>query len=986
MTTCVYTPPHYKVKPKPKLPGIDYPGPAISRRELTELAVGRKYSFKILPKTTEWLSIEVTDGRGKVNTVEIYDALGMEKTCTCDQYFEEESGYCVHLAALDGIDKLGWLPNDAAVQLFRLSLGRERIKIPINNRLYKQGAMFWDSEKDCQRIIGKVPLATKNWQAHATWKQSRAQVQTIPTNNYSSVGLLGNNITLFDYQEDIFNKMLNAKRAICSIVMGGGKAQPLDAKILTKSGWTTMGELRVGSKIIGKNGKETKVTAIYPQGVKDVYRVWFTDGSSTECCEEHLWAVNTPQEKFKNKPVKILELKQIKNNLIDQFGNHQYQIPIVEPVRFQKQDISLEPYLLGILLGDGHFGKNTVSLSTADEEILDYVKSVLPSSLKIRKSGKYDYHFSRIVTAPKIPNPLTEKIRALNLGGKRSWEKHIPSEYKYNTQKVRLSLLQGLMDTDGFVSKGGTTIVYYTTSNQLALDVQEIVRSLGGKAVIRNKQTSYTYKGILKQGRPSFAVHISMPGNLIPFRLKRKLDRFVPRTKYQPAKYFEKIELVGKKEVQCISVDATDHLYVTDDYIVTHNTLTTIACFAYLNTIKPRKMLVIAPKSLCIQWIREIKRATGLSSILVDKEDKIAGMSTPGSGPYVATYQYVTRHIDEFKKHNFDIIVVDEIQFVKNNDTKTWKAISQLKSEYFYGLSGTVIENRLDDLYSLMQIVNPLAVGPRWKFNHQYQNVLISTKTRVIYSGVKNLDLLKSRLENNVFFYNKLNLPQITHNRVEVTMTPEQKLSHDQNHNEAKLLIAKSLNQTLTFGERAMLQAYLLKTRQAAQSIELITKQPTPGLSNKMKELQTLLTSICKTNGEKVVVFSEWTEHLKIAKRMSDALGLGCVFFTGEESAQTRNNNVELFKTDPNIQVFYSSDAGGVGLDGLQLVATSVIHLELPWNPSRLDQRTGRVHRLLQTKPVTAYYIVCKDSIEEKIETLINDKRETRTTTLEQFL
>ena len=637
--SCTYTPPSIKVKPRPKILPIISPGVDEGKRAFSELAAGRKFSFKIVqPKANEWLSVEVTDGRGKTNVVEIFDALGSEKACTCDAYFEQQAKYCLHLAALEGIEKLGWAPNDASVQMFRMTLGREKIKIPINTRLYKQGAMFWDSFQESQKIYGKVPVCSENWTAYTLWKKSQVAQAQIQPQAFSSFGLLKGGLSLFPYQEDIFNKMLNAKRGICAMAVGSGK------------------------------------------------------------------------------------------------------------------------------------------------------------------------------------------------------------------------------------------------------------------------------------------------------------------------------------------------------------TLTTITCFAQIKTVNPNaKVLVISPKSLCKQWISEIDRAIGLKATWIDSEDKIkaaAGSTNPG----IATYQYVTRHIDDFKKIRFDVIVVDEIQFVKNNDTKTWKAIKNLKSDYFFGLSGTVIENRLDDLYSIMEIIDPECLGPKWKFNYRFQNVLIHGRTKVIYNGVKNLDLLKEKLERNVFFYNKVSLPTISHTRIESKMTQEQKSHHDLNYQEAKLLIAKSLQQPLTFGEKAILQARLLKTRQAAQSSELVTKQPTAGLSEKMKEFEKLLVDICQTKKEKVVVFSEWVEHLKIAERVSRANGLGCVFFTGEETATKRNNNVQIFKSDPNVQVFFSSDAGGVGLDGLQLVANNVIHLELPWNPSRLDQRTGRVHRFLQTKPVNAYYLVSKDSIEEKIEVLLNDKRDTRNLTLEQFL
>lgn len=219
-------------------------------------------------------------------------------------------------------------------------------------------------------------------------------------------------------------------------------------------------------------------------------------------------------------------------------------------------------------------------------------------------------------------------------------------------------------------------------------------------------------------------------------------------------------------------------------------------------------------------------------------------------------------------------------------------------------------------------------------------------------------------------------------------MNSVQKGLHDFSMGEAEKLMAKSLTQPLTFGEKAMVQAYYLKARQAAQGVELCTKTaPTAEspLSNKMIEFEKLLKEVCLVKKEKIVVFSEWTEHLKIAQRVADSLGLKNVFFTGDESAKKRNDNVNLYKTDPNIQVFFSSDAGGVGLDGLQLVANNVVHLELPWNPSRLDQRTGRVHRYLQTKDVTAYYIICKGSIEDQIENRLTEKRDTRNQTLRQF-
>ena len=180
---------------------------------------------------------------------------------------------------------------------------------------------------------------------------------------------------------------------------------------------------------------------------------------------------------------------------------------------------------------------------------------------------------------PKIDlrNAVTVSLTELGLINSKSQNKFIPEIYKYNSVDVRINLLHGLMDTDGYIGKSGHSVIYYTTSNTLAKDVQELVWSLGGKATISNKQTSFKYKGVKKLGLPSYAVHISLPQDILPCKLSRKLSRYKPRTKYQPMRYIDSVESIGVKQAQCISVEDQSHLYLTDNYIVTHNTLLSLA-------------------------------------------------------------------------------------------------------------------------------------------------------------------------------------------------------------------------------------------------------------------------------------------------------------------------------------------------------------------------------------------------------------------------
>lgn len=412
-------------------------------------------------------------------------------------------------------------------------------------------------------------------------------------------------------------------------------------------------------------------------------------------------------------------------------------------------------------------------------------------------------------------------------------------------------------------------------------------------------------------------------------------------------------------------------------------TLTTIACYAWIRKYhKPNaRLLVICPKSLRIQWANEIKRVTDLDSTQVMRANDLNN-DTPVS---IATYQWYAQNHEVFLQQNFDVLVADEIQYVRNSESKTWKALSKIRTEYFYGLSGTVIENRLDDLYSIMQIVAPGALGPAWRFNHEYQNLTSINSKRIFYNGVKNLEQLQDRLRNYVFSYSALSLPPITYHNIEVELDAAQVAFHNENMEKARMIIARSMNGGGSPNDRLIVQGLLLKARQSCNSIELITKEESATPSSKINAFLDLVNRICVRQNEKLVVFSEWTEMLALCKRFLPR-GIGYVSYTGAQSAEKRVANIARFQSDPNCKIFFASDAGGVGVDGLQLVSHNIVHLELPWNPSRLDQRTGRVWRIGQTKPVNCYHIVSNGEIELNIKNTLENKRNIRTSTLEDLV
>lgn len=177
---------------------------------------------------------------------------------------------------------------------------------------------------------------------------------------------------LYPYQEDAVDTALFKKGGMIKIATGGGKAQPLDAKLLTPTGWSRMGDIQVGDHVISQDGTPTVVTGVFPQGTKSIYRVVFSDGSTTECCDEHLWLTKNANERQRNKAGKVRSLQEIRNSVLCHNGTRRnHHIPMCEPISFeQDNELPLDPYLLGVLLGDGSF-RHQLKISTADQEIID---------------------------------------------------------------------------------------------------------------------------------------------------------------------------------------------------------------------------------------------------------------------------------------------------------------------------------------------------------------------------------------------------------------------------------------------------------------------------------------------------------------------------------------------------------------------------------------------------------------------------------------
>lgn len=380
---------------------------------------------------------------------------------------------------------------------------------------------------------------------------------------------------------------------ICQAPAGTGKAGSLDSLIYTPTGPVKMGDIKLGQLVCTPDGDYAMVLGIYPQGKKEIFKVTFSDGSSTECCKEHLWLTKTSLDRDAKRAGSVKSLEEISKTL--KYGEKRnHSIPMSQPVFFHNQELPIDPYVLGLLLGDGSMGKvgTNIGFSSADNSIIESMSSGLATSAAVlKKNGSgIDYYINGI--------DFKKKINELGLRGKNSDSKFIPDIYKINSVENRLAIFQGLMDSDGTVNRGN--ISFTSTSKKLAEDVLFLVQSLGGVAKIKSRIPKYTYLGEKKSGKIAYTVFMSLPNYITPFRLERKLEKVIPKTKYFPSRFIDKVESIGFKEAQCIYVDSEDHLYLTDNFIVTHNTHISVgmAC-EYLQDGKIDRIVVTRPLVQC---------------------------------------------------------------------------------------------------------------------------------------------------------------------------------------------------------------------------------------------------------------------------------------------------------------------------------------------------------------------------------------------------
>ena len=374
-------------------------------------------------------------------------------------------------------------------------------------------------------------------------------------------------------QEEWLSAMESVEHGLIDAPTGAGKAQPLDSLIQTPTGPREMGDIRVGDEVCAVDGSIAHVSGVFPQGEKDIYRVGFQDGSSVECCGDHLWKVGyRTRSQHRGGPVifryRVIDTLEMKRKLASPSGRLAFIVEAPSPMLLHARPVPIDPYVLGVMLGDGCFRGRSVTISTADKEIVDRVSMGLPDSLVLRKipSSKYDHRIASRKRWGRIE--YISQLRSLGLWGTKSRDKFVPDIYLHNDLAVRLSVVQGLLDTDGTVAKNGW-VSYCTTSEKLAEQFQWLIESLGSICRIRKKTQGSCV---------SYTCSVSAFQSSDLFRLERKRRRCIQRTKYvNIMRTVASVDQVRRAESRCISVDHPSRLYLTDHCVVTHNTFTLAA-------------------------------------------------------------------------------------------------------------------------------------------------------------------------------------------------------------------------------------------------------------------------------------------------------------------------------------------------------------------------------------------------------------------------
>lgn len=815
--------------------------------------------------------------------------------------------------------------------------------------------------------------------------------------------------TLKKAQREGIEFLLRNKKCILADSMGTGKEQDVNTIMPTPEGYKRMGDLKVGDNVFASDGSICQVTDIFPQGLKDIYKVEFTDETYTNCGLEHLWIVKDKVQFNRKKDWSVLSAKQLiergfvykkKEGTKSTFKhNYKFRIPVCKPVVYKEQKHLIHPYLLGLMIGDGNLCSGDIIVSIPDNEIetLYRIEKLINKKYKLHcnRSGSCpNYRISRKkeYRNEKSENIYQTEIKRLKLDVK-GIDKFIPQEYMLDSISNRIELLQGLMDSDGSITKEKNRIRYSTNSLKLAENVAELVQSLGGLAQIKtfnrtNKNTEYS---------------VQIKIEICPFKLKRKSERYTiaPNKPKYLVKSIKNITFSHKSEAVCIKVNSKDSSYLTNNYIVTHNTRQAVVSSMETGA---DKILIICPASLKTNWKREIctynnptdvtiingsewKSDTKFTIINYDILDnfykiptdivyeeknledgttqRVPVMVKASNGTLVPKTRKSIKK-DKIKEclkesplflENFNCVIIDEAHKLSNNTSIRYKVISDFlkrsKIPYVFLLTGTPLTNRPMNLYHILKLIDAEVTRDyQYYVKHYCDGKKIKLKTGkeiVLSGGATNLDELKEKIKH-VYIRRLLSeMTDMVNKDIQTRyydLTPAQKKRYDELWEEY-VSAQQELGNEDSEDYRQLVEGMLVR--------QYLAKEMIPNTIQLVDEKI--------EDDEKVIIICTFTDEINELKKY---YGNKCVVYDGKMTAKQKDKAEYEFMNNPKIKVFIGQIiACSVGLT--LTAAHTLVFNSYSWVAADNAQAEDRIYRLNQKNDVVCIYQLFNDSISQNM-------------------
>lgn len=766
--------------------------------------------------------------------------------------------------------------------------------------------------------------------ANEAWEQRNAYVTE----------LMQQRVPYYDklmiHQKDVLMESFCKKNNFLAMDMGTGKAQPLTSMVLTPSGFVEMGSLKIGSVVIDKDGNDCFVIGIYPQGKKEVFKITFSDGAVTHSCGEHLWLVSNEGYKHVVHP-----LNYFKDKLKTSKGLLKWSVPTQPVIRwdYTTEKLPLHPYALGALIGNGSTIKK-IDFSCDHKDASFFIpklKETLPGC-EIKKQGGENYSWNIYHNGTSVNSYVAKALDELGLLGCRSGDKFIPKKYLYASVENRIELLKGLMDTDGHASPIKSKTSFSTSSPKLRDDFMFLVRSLGGVA---------RYAEDVREGKNTgYSVHVTLK-DIIPFSIPRKAERCHKKIR-MIGRRIKSVESIGEVECQCISVSSPTRTYITDDFIVTHNTITS-ATISRLHKL-PRTV-IICPAAVKFNWFRDLQKF-GFNPVYFTMYDSAKRRSFKAfiERFIIINYDIIAKYGPEIVNYEVDHFILDEAHYIKSHLSQRAKLVNKLISHSpnarITFLSGTPITNRVNDIFSYLKLTGHELGHSHKRFLDQF-TIRSNSRGGERVTGGKNLDDLRLKLSNFMIRKSKddcLDLPE----KVFLSYTYELDDYRDE--------YVRVVEELKASKEKTQLSGNI-------HSLNIITAMA------KLAGIKEIAQNILDEE-RKVVIFSSYKEPLN---KLQEHFGMSCVKIDGSVSAFDRDQMVQRFIEDPNVTVFLGNmQAAGVGINLVN--ASDVLFVNFPLVPSDFYQAVDRCHRIGQSKSVNIHLPMCVDSIDEHIHNLILEK------------